>query len=160
MNTADSEKLNKTMDSMAQYELLLSEFYEKCAEVWTKDKEFWLQIARQEIQHAENIRMMQGIITKKPSHFELGRPFNPIAVKTVITYLKDVINRLNAGQYSYKKLLTIAMDIEKSVLESQYSEIVKTQDVEYQNLMANILKETHDHHQLIQQKLHEVRSIA
>jgi len=67
MYTLDLEKLNKTMDSMAQYELLLSEFYEKCAETWTKDKEFWLEIAHQEIHHAANIRTMQEIITKVKS---------------------------------------------------------------------------------------------
>lgn len=46
MNAADIEKLNKTMDSMAQYELLLADLYENCAETWTEDKEFWLDIVR------------------------------------------------------------------------------------------------------------------
>jgi rubrerythrin len=160
MNTADIEKLNKTMDSMAQYELLLSEFYKQCAETWTKDKEFWLEIAHQEVHHADNIRMMQEIITKKPWRFEAGRPLNPAAITTVITYLQDVSKRLIAGEFCYEKLLIIAMDIEKSILEAHYSEIVKTQDVEYQTLMKRILEETHDHHQLIQQKLEAVKSKA
>jgi hypothetical protein len=45
MNTADIETLNRTMDSMAQYEFLLSDFYEKYAETGTQDKEFWLDRA-------------------------------------------------------------------------------------------------------------------
>ncbi len=160
MNAADIEKLNKTMDSMAQYELLLADLYENCAETWTEDKEFWLDIAHQEVHHAENIKMMQEIITKKPSHFETNRPLNPIAVATVIAYLKDVIKRLTAGEYSYEKILIIARDIKQSVLEAHYSEIVKTNDVEYQTLMKNILDDTRDHNTLIKQKLTEVKSRA
>jgi len=62
------------MDSMAQYELLLAEFYEQCAEIWQNKKDFWLAIAHQEVQHAENIRLMQEIVIKEASHFDLGRP--------------------------------------------------------------------------------------
>jgi hypothetical protein len=160
MNNADIEKLNKTMDSMAQYELLLSDLYEKCAETWTKDRDFWLDIVHQELHHAENIRMMQAIITKRPAHFEANRPLNPIAVATAIAGLKDVIKRLTAGEYSYEKILIIARDIEQAVLEAHYSEIVKTSDVEYQTLMNDILGETHDHRKLIQDKLAEIKSKA
>jgi len=56
--------------------------------------------------------------------------------------LHDVIKRMTAGEYSYEKILVIAMDIEKSVLEAHYSEIVKTNDVEYQMLMEKVLGET------------------
>jgi hypothetical protein len=160
MNNADIEKLNKTMDSMAQYELLLSDLYQKCAETEPADKEFWLGIAHQEIHHAENIRAMQEIITRKLSHFEADRPLNPIAVATAIAGLKDIIKRLTAGEYSYEKILIIARDIEQAVLEAHYSEIVKTSDVEYQTLMNDILNETHDHRKLIQDKLDEIKSKA
>ncbi len=160
MNNTDIEKLNKTMDSMIQYELLLSDLYEKCAEIWTKDKVFWIDIAHQEVHHAENIRRMQEIITKRPAPFEAGRPLNPIAITTAITGLKDIIKRLTAGAYSYEKILIIARDIEQAVLEAHYSEIVKTSDVEYQTLMKSILGETHNHNTLIKQKLTEVKSGA
>jgi hypothetical protein len=90
MNNPDIEKFNKTTDSMAQYEFLLSDIYENCAARWTKDKEFWFDTSHQEIHHSENTRTMQEIITKKPSNFEADRPFNPIAVNMVIAGLKDI----------------------------------------------------------------------
>ncbi len=160
MDKADIEKLNKTMDSMAQYETLLSDLYHKCAEAWPTDREFWLDIARQEDHHAENIRKMREIINQRLSHFEAGRPLNPIAINTAITYIKDIIKRLTAGEYSYEKILNITLDIEKSVLEAHYSEIVKTDDVEYQTFMKSILDETHDHKSKIQQKLTGLKSNA
>jgi hypothetical protein len=160
MDKADIEKLNKTMDSMAEYEMLLSDLYHKCAEAWPKDREFWLDIAGQEDHHAENIRKMQEIINQKLSHFEADRPLNPIAINTAIAYIKDIIKRLTAGQYSYERILNITLDIEKSVLETHYSEIVKTDDVEYQTLMKSILEETHAHKSKIQQKLTGLKSKA
>jgi hypothetical protein len=90
MNNPDIEKFNKTTDSMAQYEFLLSDIYEKCAARWAKDKEFWFDISHQEVHHSENTRAMQEIITKKPLNFEADRPFNTIAVNTVIAGLKDI----------------------------------------------------------------------
>jgi hypothetical protein len=50
--------------------------------------------------------MMQGIITRKPSHFEAGRPLSPVAVNTVIACLPEVIKRLAAGEYSYEEAIT------------------------------------------------------
>lgn len=142
---------------MAQYELLLSELYETCAATWAKDKDFWLDIAHQEVQHAENIRMMQEIINKKPEHFESGRPINLIAINTAATGLKDIIKRLTAGEYTYEKILIIARDMESSVLEAHYPEIVKTKDLEYQTLMKITISDTSDHNKHIQQKLAEVK---
>jgi hypothetical protein len=145
------------MDVMVQYELLLDELYRKCAGAWPQDADFWLGIARQEVHHAENIKAMQEIIKRKPSYFEVGKPLNPIGVNTAISGLKNNIKRLEAGEYSYEQMLITARDIEQSVLEAHYAEIVKTTDVEYQSLMQSIITETHEHRGLIQKKLNDVK---
>jgi len=158
MNDADIESISKTMDIMAQYELLLSDIYERCAAAWPDDKDFWLDIAHQEIQHAENIKMIKEIVKKAPSHFDLGRPLNPIAIATAIKGLQDIIQRLTAGDYSYEKILFIARDIENSILEAHYLDIVKTGNVEYQTLIKKIIHDTRNHSRQLQQKLTSVKA--
>jgi hypothetical protein len=158
MNNFDVESLGKTMESMAQYELLLSDLYEKCAQTWPEDKDFWIDIAHQEVHHAENLRTMKALVTRDPIHFDKGRPLNPIAVSTAIAGLQDILKRLTAGEYSYERLLIIARDIENAVLEAHYPDIIKTNNVEYQTLMKSIMDETHDHSSLIQKKLAQVKS--
>jgi len=158
MNISDVEGIGKTMDAMAQYEMLLADLYETCAEAWPDDRDFWMDIARQEVQHAENLRMMKALVSREPARFDKGRPLNPVAVNTAINGLKEIIRKLSAGEYAYERLLIVARDIENAVLEAHYPDIVKTSNVEYQTLLNAIMSETRDHSRHIQQKLADVKA--
>jgi hypothetical protein len=160
MTVADTERITKALESMIQYELILSDFYKQCADIWTKDQAFWQNLAHAELHHAENIQKMREIIVKKRETFEAGRPFNPIAINTAMTGLKDYTNKLTSGAFSCKKMLIIARDIEQSILESRYTEIVKTVDLEYQALMKAILSQTFEHKKIIEEKIQEIKTKA
>ncbi len=54
----------------------------------------------------------------------------------------------------------MARDIEQSVLESNYAEIVKTADAEYNTLMKDILSQTYEHKKMIQEKIAEMKAKA
>jgi len=153
MTIADMEKISTVLKSMIQYELNLSDFYKQCADTWKEDQAFWQNLARAEVGHAENIQRMQEIIVKKPEKFELGRPFNPMALNTAIAGLKDITGRLASGAFSVEKILFTARDIEQSILESRYAEIVKTTDLEYETMMNGILSDTSAHKRVIQEKI-------
>jgi len=157
LSGADVEKITKVLDAMSQYELLLADFYEHCAGLWAEDRSLWNNLARAEIRHADNIKKMKAIIVKKQEAFAVGRPFNLIALNTAETGLKDNTRRLKAGEISREKMLILGRDIEHSILESNYAEIVKTADVEYNTLMKDILSQTHEHKRIIQEKIAEGR---
>lgn len=160
MTMADIERITKVLDSMIQYELILSDFYKQCADTWTEDQAFWQNLAHAELHHAENMQRMREIIIKKQETFEAGRPFNPIAVNTAMTGLKDYTNKLTSGAFSCERMLIIARDIEQSILESHYTEIVKTADLEYQTLINAILSQTYEHKKIIQEKIQEMKTMA
>jgi ferritin len=160
MSIADIEKINKVLGSMMQYELDLSDFYKQSADTWTEDQAFWQNLAYAETKHAENIQKMREIIAKKQERFELGRPFNPIALNTAMTGLKDYARRLTSGEFSFERILITARDIEESMLESHYAEIVKTADIEYQTLMKEILSDTYQHKKMIQKKIDDLKKKA
>jgi hypothetical protein len=158
MSIADIEKITTVLESMIRYELNLSDFYKQCADIWTEDQAFWQNLSHAEIGHAENIQRMRGIIAKKNEKFELGRPFNPVALNTAMAGLKDNTRRLTSGAFSLEKMLIMARDIEQSILESHYAEIVKTADLEYQTLMKGILSDTYVHKRNIQEKIEEIKT--
>jgi rubrerythrin len=139
LNITDIDKITKVLESMMQYELALSDLYAQCADIWKEDKAFWESLAHAEMRHAENIQKMKEIIKNKQNNFEVGRPFNLVALHTALAGLNDNIKKVKEGALSCEKLLVLARDIEQSVLESHYAEIVKTTDLEYQTLMKNIL---------------------
>ena len=158
MTVADIERITKVLESMIQYELILSDFYKQCADIWTEDQAFWQNLAHAELHHAENMQRMREIIVKKQETFEAGRPFNPIAINTAMTGLKDYTNKLTSGALSSERMLIIARDIEQSILESHYAEIVKTADLEYQTLMKAILSQTFEHKKTIEEKIKETKT--
>ncbi len=158
MNVTDIEKITTVLESMIQYELTLSDFYKQCADIWTEDQAFWQNLAQAEVGHAENIQKIREIIVKKPERFELGRPFNPIVLNTAMAGLKDIAGHLASGAFSFEKTLIIARDIEESILESHYAEIVKTADLDYQTLMKGILSQTYEHKKIIQERIEQKKT--
>jgi hypothetical protein len=88
----------------------------------------------------------------------LGRPFNPIAINTAMAGLKDIARRLTSEAFSLEKILFTVRDIEQSVLESHYAEIVKTADPEYQTMMNGILSDTSVHKKIIQERIEQKKT--
>jgi len=157
MNIVDVEKVTKILQVMIQYELGLSDLYRNCATLWKPDASFWQNLADAEVRHADNIEKMSAIIMRKPEKFELGRPFNLIALNTAMTGIQDSLKRLIQGGIARERMLIMAKDIEQSLLESHYAEIVKTNDMEYQALMKEILSQTYEHKNAIQKKIEELK---
>lgn len=160
LGIADIERISRVLDVMGQYERALSDFYRRCADTWTEEQPFWRNLADAESQHAENIQKMLEILQNKQDRFEVGRPFNAIALNTAMAGLKENTSRLTAGAYSCEKMLIMARDIEQSILESNYAEIVKTADLEYQELMKVILSQTREHKKIIQEKIQAMKASA
>ncbi len=153
MLPADVRKVLQVLEVMGQYELNLSAFYDACAEAWKAESAFWSELAQAERTHAANIQKLSEILAKKPERFTLARPFNTIVLNTAIAGIKNNIAQLKAGTLNEFKALILARDIEQSILESKYAEIVKTQDMEYQTLMGDIVNQTNTHKNTIQKKL-------
>jgi len=158
MGLPDIEKITGVLEAMRQYELLLADFYRHCAGVWTEDRALWDNLVSAEIQHADNISKMKDIIAGKQKNFAIGRPFNLVALNTAMAGLKENTRRLISGELSREKMLIIARDLEQSVLESSYAEIVKTADVEYNTLMKSILSQTYEHKKIIQDRIAGMKS--
>jgi hypothetical protein len=157
MNTVEAESITNILQAMIQFECDLSELYRNCAMLWKSDAAFWQILAEAEIRHADHIKKMSAIIVKNPIKFEAGRPFNLNVVHTAMAGIRDSQSRLLQGAIPPEKMLILARDMEQSILESHYAEIVKTNDVEYQALIRTILAETYEHRQILQKKIAEMK---
>ncbi|MGV8058562.1 MAG: hypothetical protein AB2L12_11130 [Smithellaceae bacterium] len=157
INAISLQNLMEVMKMMAVTEQLIADFYRTCAETWEEDRPFWMAIVSEEEKHASNIDKMARIISFKPERFEIGRPFNQTAIRTIMTGVEGHLKRLQEGMIPRDRLMVVARDIEASVIEKNYSEIVRTTDVEYLDLMNEITKETCDHKTSIEQRIQELK---
>lgn len=149
------EGLLATLKLMEETEILIAEFYEACGDKWKEDSQFWLSLAAEERRHAEYIRKITEMIKGRMEKFEFYRPFNPAAIKTVNRGLIENRDKVRRGEISKKNAFAIAYDIERSLLESRYPEIVRTEDIEYNTFMAQVMKETRDHMKRIEEMLNK-----
>ncbi len=156
MKARDIKELLHILETMAEAEMVMAELYKACAETWKQDSEFWSDLSREEIQHAQNVKKLSDIILKKmdsEASFKHHRPFTLNSIQSFIASVVDTMENVKQGKTSYVKILATAFDIERSLLECKYAELVKTHDIEYQTLAAIIDEETKIHRDKIETKL-------
>jgi hypothetical protein len=141
------------MVSMKELELVLADFYKVCAERWKEDEKFWMVIQNQEIKHASNIEKMETMISQKPEIFERKIVLEDWGIKLIVSGIKTNIQKLKNNVFTKKQILYIARDIEESILEKKYGEIVVTNDREYNDIVNNIISQTTDHKNRIDRKI-------
>lgn len=133
------------LKQMALFETKIAGMYSVCASTWKEDSQFWLDIWRDELRHARHIEQMMDIIRKKPERFKTGRSFNVHALSTVVGDIVQKTEMVRNGEITKERFLFIAQSYEEGYIEDKYGEIVRTDDVEYQTLMREIVSDTRQH---------------
>jgi len=161
MNIKLSKEISEIVEvlkKMAMFEVVIAELYSLCAATWKEDSQFWLDIWKDEVKHAQYINKIIEIISKSPENFEKGRPFNAIVVETTVADIRKKIEKVKKGEIDKNTILFIANDLEKGYLEDKYSEIVRTDDLEYKALIQKVVDDTGQHKQKIIQRIKDIQS--
>jgi rubrerythrin len=153
----DIANILKVMDLMANLELKIAEFYRECGASRPTEKELWSSLERDEMGHAQMIRKMAEIFLHRPEQFEGNRPFNVISVSVAWAGVQNHLRALKEGRLRGRNLLFIARDIEKALLEAKPGEILKSRDVEYQNLFQTMVSQTQTHQRTLENKIGELK---
>lgn len=146
-------ELLQVMNDMVDLEEAFAELYRECSEKFPEDNKFWLAICQQEKLHATFIRKLAELVSSHPDEFKFGRRFNSVAIKTIMSNVKNSTEQVRNGQLDKKRALFIARDIENSVLEAKYHEIVSTDNVEFKKTIERIMRDTSSHKNLLAAKV-------
>ena len=152
--------LLEVMELMAANERLIGDFYQACARTWEEDRTFWLDIAAEEEKHAQYIERMTRIVSLRPDHFEIGRLFNKTAIQTIMNGIKGHLKRLRKRAITRNQAINVARDLELSIIEKNFGEILRTTDVEYLTLVKEIEEDTRQHRNSIEQRMRELKTGA
>ena len=155
MLPANAKNVATALERMAELERAIAEIYGSAGDFWKEDGVFWTGMAAAEVAHAENMKKMGGLLVEKPEEFEAGRPFNPVAIQTAMGGIAANLQKLRNGGFTKKQMLIIARDIEQSLLESKYGEIVKTRERDYQRLIGEVTSQTDSHKRVLLAKIAE-----
>jgi hypothetical protein len=141
----------RTLDLLAECEEAVAAFYEGCAEAWPKDRLFWKEIGEEERGHARNLHRMKELVLSRPEAFAAAKLFSPFAVRTMIERLRREREKVVTGKLPEVVALSISNDLEDSLIEKRYHEVVHSEDFEYHLLLREITRQTSHHAARIRQ---------
>ena len=150
MNNQVMQNTLQVLNTLEKLEKTVAQLYELAAQQWPLYAALWNDTAKDEIKHAEYIKTLAAILTKNPDNFDINRPINTMAINSSMVWINKNIADIKAGTSDSNKMFFLAIDIEQSILESRYSEILKTDDPEYNELVKLIVKETVGHKKMIE----------
>jgi len=144
-------------DKLIEYELSLSKLYEACAERFPKLSAFWKGLVRAEIRHADTIKELIDQLDRKTLVFNEKR-FNICPLEISLEHVKSVTQRVIYEQIDLLAVISLALDIEQSIIESKYYEIFAGKSREFNDLLRKVRDESRGHKNLIRnmkQKIYE-----
>jgi hypothetical protein len=144
--------ISVTIERLREVELKLAELYLLCARRWESQRLFWEGIANDERQHAAYLSTMRELVESAPGDYCVGRPFNPAAIQTMLGYFDSVARKIDEGSMGLATVANVARDIEHSLLESKYVELVRTKDPRYLTLVQQIDRDTARHRNLMDER--------
>lgn len=141
------------LKALAEAELSAAHFYKRCAISFTNDEEFWNYLATQEEKHARNLAGIYRLLKKKPDRFSIGRRLNVAAIRTFNRGIEENTKRLESGALKQEYATILARDIENAIIENRFTEILLTDDIEYNTYVGEIVSDTQHHIEAIRRKI-------
>jgi len=151
----DSDDIFNVLEKMKEHELAMAEYYQAWRQVWSAEKDLWMEMEQAEMRHARYLETMIGFILKKPERFEWSRPLKQAAIQTATSGVRLSIHKLKNGEIPMYKAIFTARDFEQSIIENKYGEMIKTDDIEFRSLIGEIVSDTQSHLAQLNKKIKE-----
>jgi len=129
---------------LVENELTIAKLYGVCAVHFPEIGGFWRDLVQEEIKHAETIKELLSEVDGKALKFNSKR-FNIRPLEISMEHAEDVINRIEFGDINLIGCLSLAYDIEQSVIESKYYEIFEGRSREFSDRLKSVRNESRGH---------------
>jgi rubrerythrin len=149
------DAVKELIQDIIRHELNLEKMYQQFAKSHPNHRQFWSQLAREEAMHAK-------WITSLARHYKNGHirssdfKLNHQVVKTSISHLEKQTEASKNGKLSLLNAASIALDVEKSMIEKKFFEIFDLTDSRHERIRAGLEKATTKHRQKLEKLFSEL----
>lgn len=145
-----------TIEFLVEHEETIGKLYEAYADKFQELKTFWSTLAFEEKDHAKKIRelideRMLGHVTFDSTKYDAK------SIETSMNYIAQQLNRLDTEEVSLVRAFSIALDIEKAIIDGKVFEAFKGHTQKTHELIRDLAKSVTDHYQVIEQTWSEHR---
>ncbi|MDD5040723.1 MAG: hypothetical protein PHY34_06295 [Patescibacteria group bacterium] len=137
------------LNKLALLEESMNRLYNLYAGRFPEEKDFWMTIAGEEAQHATWVKRLMPRVDEGLVFFQKGR-FNESSIESTLQYLATLIAQAEQGGLELINALSIAHDIESSLIEKEYYTVFKSDLAEFRELLSKLAQATKGHAQRVQ----------
>jgi len=134
----------KSVDLLIKYELMLSELYTECAKRFPELETFWMGLSDEEIKHADTIKELLEEVDGRNLKLNEKR-FNIRPLEISMEHAIEITKRVGNNELDLLATLSLALDIEMSLIESNYYEIFAGNTSEINERLKYIRDEERKH---------------
>ena len=132
------------LDMLAEHELALERLYEVYAEKLPAWSHFWSELAAEESEHEQMIRVLkakveQGAIVCHPGRFSVE------ALKNSLDYVRGELARARALPIQLSEALSTARDVEEALIERHFFDVFEDDSAELAKTLQTLAAHTSAH---------------
>lgn len=149
----------RIITNLAKCETLIAELYEEFSRSDAELAHFWLNISTEEVDHASKLKSLLTLLDKGVIFREIGR-FDAPSINPMLERVGKELEAARRAPPSRKHALQTALDIETTVFDAHFYDVVHADSPEYQAIASQLKTETHRHADLVQGKLLEAKRLS
>ena len=145
------------MRRLVELELAVAALYNLFADRYIEDREFWLCLKDEEIQHARLLKQVETDQKGSPDDVCIASPVSSDVVDIMIAQIHTLLNDIDSQVLSRKEVSFIALQLEQSAGEFHYQAVASAFNQKQDNaLLSQLLEDDVDHAKRIRNYLHQV----
>jgi hypothetical protein len=147
------------IEMLVDYEQTISQLYKVFADQHPDYREFWATLAWEEDNRAGRILELKSEIEQRRATFDSAN-ISSSGVRNSIVYIKDQAEKIHRTRIPFITALTIARDIEKSIVYGKIFNSFKGYTVKNQQMIRDLNRSVDDDYQAIESMWNEHRKYA
>lgn len=147
---------NRLLEALKVHEKEIARLYEVYAEVFPVYRSFWIELSKEEIEHANWIERLQAGIENGSEDFVVER-FPVAAIEYSIGYVKELVYKAKEADFQFIDALSEALHLEEALIESKYFEVLGGDSAETKRTLTLLADSTREHYQKVKELWQENR---
>lgn len=136
---------------MEMLERVIGQLYKTYAIRFTGDYQFWIQLFKEEEEHAKWVKKLEIDVEQGNLYFD-GKRFKLNAIQTTISYIQKKINQATGNSMTEQDAYHIAWDIENGLLEKGFFKTFKSDQPGLKDVLNKLIHDTQEHRDRIQNR--------
>lgn len=146
----------KILALLSKNETKIGKVYDVISEKITDMGSFWRKLSREEFSHAAWIDSFYDEIGKKDAVFDEYR-FNTSSLYSFSNFLDRELDFFKNNNFDKSKALSFAFKTERSLIESEFFKIIKTDAMDLKELLEKLKRSTQEHLRSVEEEINKIK---